>query len=411
MNLFRIFYKNWKPVFCFFGGFNEIIASLVFINTDNKKLKIKKYYQIINNDEDGFGEKDIIDALAHLIKKISKKVPLLLCFEQPFAKSTKARFSVVRDNPLSPIDKEELENAILNLAWRLYDKERIFVSQKLKISEWDVVLADSKISDPRIDDRKVLNPIGFSGKSLSFCLENTYLNYLFWENIKDVLERWGGELIFCAEKNLIFDKISSLIEGKERIAFVEITSRSTSAAVLGNYLNSYRSFDWGSINLIKSLSQRLGISLEQAEELKTIYSQGALSEAAHEWFKKLFEKELRLLAQGINLAFKDMGLNEKISHIYLTGDLAELPDLIPFLENQKWNAAIFVDPPKIQFYDALQLMKDLNLELIDFNEKKLSINFVINLAAIFLGDNKYQAMNKILKRRIKWLNQNLLKKR
>jgi len=46
-------------------------------------------------------------------------------------------------------------------------KKRIFVSQKLKISEWDVVLADSKISDPRIDDRKVLNPIDFSGKSLS----------------------------------------------------------------------------------------------------------------------------------------------------------------------------------------------------------------------------------------------------
>jgi len=42
-----------------------------------------------------------------------------------------------------------------------------------------------------------------------------------------------------------------------------------------------------------------------------------------------------------------------------------------------------MNPLKIKFYDALQLMKDLNLELIDFNEKKLSINFVINLAAIF----------------------------
>jgi len=70
-----------------------------------------------------------------------------------------------------------------------------------------------------------------------------------------------------------------------------------------------------------------------------------------------------------------------------------------------------MNPLKIKFYDALQLMKDLNLELIDFNEKKLSINFVINLAAIFWSDNKYQEMNKILKRRIKWLNQNLLKKR
>ncbi|HOM33488.1 MAG TPA: hypothetical protein PK168_02815, partial [Candidatus Paceibacterota bacterium] len=255
------------------------------------------------------------------------------------------------------------------------------------------------------------NPIDFSGKSLSFCLENTYLNYLFWENVKDILERWGGELIFCAEKNLIFDKISSLIEGKERIAFVEINSRSTGVSILGNYLNSYRSFDWGSINLIKSLSQRLSISLELAEELKTIYSQGALSEAAREWFKKLFEKELKILVQGIALAFKDMGLNEKISHIYLIGNPAELPDLIPFLENQKWNASIFMNPLKIKFYDALQLMKDLNLELIDFNEKKLSINFVINLAAIFWSDNKYQEMNKILKRRIKWLNQNLLKKR
>ncbi len=411
MNLFRIFHKNWKPIFCFFGGLHEISASLVLINTTNKKLKIQKHFHSINREEDGFGEKDIVDALAQLIKKISKKTPLLLNLEQPFAKSTKVRFSVVRENALSPIDKEELENVILNLAWRLYDKERIFVSQKLKISEWDVVLADSKISDPRIDDRKVLNPIGFSGKSLSFCLENTYLNYLFWENIKDVLESWGGELVLCAEKNLIFDKISSLIERRDQIAFVEIGPYSTSVAVLGNYLNSYRLFEWGSMNLIKSLSQRLDVSLELAKELQDLYSRGGMSEAAHEWFKKIFEKELKILAQGIALAFKDVGLTEKISHIYLAGDLKDFPDTIPYLENQKWSATFFTNPVKIKFYDASQLIKDLNLELINFNESELTINLVMNLAAIFWVDNKYEEMNKILKRRIKWLNQNLLQKR
>jgi len=411
MKLFQIFHKNWKPVFCFFGGLNEISAALALADSDFKKIKIKKYYHWTNTDEEGFGEEDFIKILSRLIKKLSKKTSAIICFEQPFAKSSRVRFSVVRDNPLTPIDQEELENVILNLAWRLYDKERIYISQKLRISEWDVVLAASKISEPKIDDKKVLNPIGFTGKSLSFCLENTYLYYLFWEAVKNILEQWGGELLFCAEKNLIFDKITSLIDNGEKIILVEIGPRLTRVGVLGNYLNTFKYFDWGEMNLIKLLAQQLSIPFNLAKEIKEIYQRGELSEYARAWFKKLFEKELKLLVSGITIALKDISLTEKIEYIYLTGGLQNFPDLIQFFESQKWPKSIFLSPLKVKFYNTSQLSKDLNVEFVDFNEQKATVNMVINLSAVFLLENKYEELNKILKRRIKWLNQNLLKKR
>jgi hypothetical protein len=37
----------------------------------------------------------------------------------------------------------------------------MYVAQQLKIPEWDVVLTEARISEPKIDDKKILNPHWF----------------------------------------------------------------------------------------------------------------------------------------------------------------------------------------------------------------------------------------------------------
>jgi len=407
MNL-NFFRKNWKPVFCFFGGLREISAATALIDFDNKKIKVKKYYSCFNDSEDGFGEEDFIKILSRLLKKISKKTPVILYFEQPFAKSSKVRLSVVRENPLSPLEYDDLENIILNLAWRLYDKERIFVSQKMKISEWDVALANSKITDPRIDDKKVLNPLGFTCKTLSFYLENTYFHSVFWDAIKAILEQWGGELLFLGEKNLIFDKSFSLINNIEPAISVEIGYSSTGIGIIGDYLNSFKYFDWGEKNLLRAIVQNLSLSFELAKEIKKMYEEGEMSENAKNWFKKLFEKELKLLIDGVSLAAKDFSVEKKIKRIYLFGSLKQFPLLVEEFQKQRWPASVFANPVAINFYSNEQFLNDTEISL-DQPAEEISFNLLVGLVYPFLADAKYEEMNKILKRRIKWLNQNILK--
>jgi len=402
------FRKNWKPVFCFFGGLREISAATALIDFDNKKIKIKKYFYYFNNSEEGFGEEDFIKILSRLLKKVSKKTPVIICFEQPFTKSSKVRLSVVRENPLSPLEYEDLENIILNLAWRIYDKERIFVSQKMKISEWDVALANSKITEPRVDDKKVLNPLGFTCKTLSFYLENTYFHALFWDAIKTTLEQWGGELLFLGEKNLLFDKIFSLINNTEPAVSVEIGYSSTGIGILSDYLNSFKYFDWGEKNLLRSISQNLSTSFDVAQEIKKIYEKGDMGENAKNWFKKLFEKEWKLLIEGVILATKDFSVDKKIKKIYFFGFLKKFPLLIEAFQKQKWPTAIFSNPVSISFYSNEQFLNDTEIDL-EQPANEISFNLLLTLSYPFLADSKYEEMNKILKRRIKWLNQNILK--
>jgi len=410
MNLFSIFNKNWNSVFCFFGSLNEIDAIFASVNFDFRKIKIDKYWQWFNYTEEGFGEEDFVEKLTELIKKVSKKSLLIICLEEPFAKSTKTRLSVIRENPLIPIDNDDLENIILNLVWRLYDKERMYVAQQLKIPEWDVVLAEAKISEPKIDDKKILNPIGFRGKTMSFCLENTYLYYLFWETIKNILESGKGELLVCAEKNLLFDKNFSLINKGEKILLVNIGLYSTGVGIMGNYLNSFKHFNWGKINLEKVISKKLSVSDKIAKDLIRDYQENKLSKNAFDWFKKLLEKELKLLVEGIILVLKDVPQKENIETIYLSGELQEFPFLLELLEKQKWLQLTYGNKINIKFYPTSELIKDLNIEIINYNKNKISNTAIINLNSAFLiNENKYEEMNKILKRRIKWLNKNLLK--
>lgn len=408
--MFNLFHKNWKPIFCFFGGLREVNSTLALIDFEKKKIKIKKYHNYFCNNDDGFSEDDLIKILAKEIKKISKKTPAIISFEQPFIKSTKARLSILRENPLTAIDYDDLENIILNLVWRLYDKERIVVGQKMKISEWDVVLSHSKLSDPRIDDKRVLNPIGFTGKTFSFCVENTYMHCLFWEAIKHILEQWGGELLFIGEKNLIFDKTFSLINNINKSILVEIGYVTTSSGLLGDYLNTCRRFDWGEKNLLLALSQNLSISFSLAKEIKNRYENNEISENAKNWFKKLFDKELKILVEGVNLIVKEISPKGKIEKFYLIGALKKFPYLLETFEKNHWPANIVKMPFDITYYDNEKFLSDLEIELEGEELSNFSFNLINSLSLVFVSEPKYEEMNKILKRRIKWLNQNLLKK-
>jgi hypothetical protein len=80
------------------------------------------------------------------------------------------------------------------------------------------------------------------------------------------------------------------------------------------------------------------------------------------------------------------------------------------LEKQKWLQLTYGNKINIKFYPTSELIKDLNIEIINYNKNKISNTAIINLNSAFLiNENKYEEMNKILKRRIKWLNKNLLK--
>lgn len=407
INLAKIFHKNWQRFFIFLGSLKEILAVHLDCNLKERKFKFLKISYLSPPNNQKFLPEDFLLILNNQLKKIPKRNKLFLVFEAPFLKSSISSVSFTRDSPHLPLEIEELENIVLNSAWRLYDQERNYISKILKISEIEIVLVFSKIKDPKLEGKKVINPLGFAGKQLSFTFENTYSYWEWWEELKQILEDWGGEVELIAEDHLIFDKVFSLIN--KRGILVEITDEETRVGYLGAFLKGVEVFDWGRNNLIRALAKKLDFSFSVAQSLEKKYEEGDLSRMAFQKLTKILLPEFKIFFEGIILAIKSLSslLEKNNLEIYLLGSLNNFSYFLEILKGFSWPKEFSSPPPKISFYSFKNLFQDIDFpsssEIFSLFTK-LPFSFALIFSYLYLGESSYPELNKILKRRIKWLS-------
>ena len=285
---------------------------------NSKRVKLRKGFSFETPVGVEFQSEEVFALVEKILRGAKRTASLIFLFEKPFVKSTLSNFSIIRERPLNYIDEDELENIIESLVWRLYDRERPIVSRLLGVAELEIFLVSSKIKDPKIDGRKIINPLGFSGRRLGFTFENTYTHRDFWDKFIKIFNRYKGEMIILVENQLIFDKVFSLVE--ESGILIEIGREKTKVGLLGNFLKNFEIFDWGEENLMRLIAKNLSISLKTARFLKTRYEAGDLSSHSFHWFEKLLMPELKILTEGIYLAVKNFDLGDSAPQtLYLSG--------------------------------------------------------------------------------------------
>jgi len=334
-----------------------------------------------------FNVENVLGCLNKMLRALPKSASLVFLFEKPFLKSTLSVFSIVRTTPSELIDEDELENVILNLAWRLYDRERPIVSRILGISEFEIILTSSQIKDPKIDGRKILNPLGFAGRRLGFTFENTYSQRDFWGRLMKTIQPFRGDLNFLSENLLVFDKVFSLLG--EKGILIDIGREETKVGQLGDFLKNFQSFNWGEENLARSIAKSLSISLEAAEVLKEKYKIGGLSNHAQHWLEKVLLPELKLLAEGVGLAIKNFSLEDSNSaNLYLNGALVDFPQLLEFFRNYSWPKAVFKRRPAIQPYQKEKIFDKMNLKVEGINNIGGANSLILAMATLLLPFRK-----------------------
>jgi len=402
---FRAFLsRKWKRILIFNVSRKSVAALEADFNFDAKKVRPRRNLEFLAPRGNDFNKENILGCLDKVLRSLSKSTSLVFLFEKPFLKSTLSAFSIVRTAPSELIDEDELENVILNLAWRLYDRERPIVGRALGISEFEIILTSSQIKDPKIDGRKILNPLGFAGRRLGFTFENTYSQRDFWGKLMKIIQPFKGDLNFLSENLLVFDKVFSLLG--EKGILIDIGCEETKVGQLGDFLKNFQSFNWGEENLTRSIAKSLCISLGAAEVLKEKYKIGNLSSRGQRWLEKILVPELKLLAEGIGLAIKNFSLEDSDgANLYLNGALLDFPQLLEFFRNYSWPKAVFKRRPAIQPYQKERIFDKMDLKVEAANNigGANSLVLAIATAALFMAEPAYHELNKILKRRIKWL--------
>lgn len=402
----KIFKKRWNKVLVFWGRKKSVQIWEAEVNFVSRKVRIKDEVNLKASLEENFNHEQIINILKGALNSSKKISHLLLFLERPFLKSTLSNFSILRDNPLNAIEESELENLILNLSWRLQDREKAIMARALGISEMDLALISSAIKDPTIEGRKILNPLGFSGRRLGFTFENNYGAKDFWEELAKIIGDLKCETKIVSEDNLIYDKTFSALEEEGILVF--LGEEETKIGLMGNFLKSSEKFNWGGKNFTAVIAREFAISLGNAEHLRNKYMQGEMSAAARRWFEKKFASELKILAEGIALSVKNFldpsaGGERIYPEIRLYGELINFPKMSETLKSFIWPKSVFKKKPIVSHYSSDKIFDKINISTDKRSESgDFDAVLAVFLANLFLPESYNPNLNKILRRRLKW---------
>jgi cell division ATPase FtsA len=146
---------------------------------------------------------------------------------------------------------------------------------------------------------------------------------------------------------------------KENVDFVliDIAADTTNVAVVfGGGIVSTKSLNVGKYHFTEGVSNKMGLTLVEAERMLNAYVAGELSQSESSIVQTGLQDSLEIWLEGIELLFSEFtGVKTFSSRIFLTGEGADIPDLLTMVKEEPWTKGIpFKSPPefrKVNFMD------------------------------------------------------------
>ncbi|MFA4999728.1 MAG: hypothetical protein WC519_03355 [Parcubacteria group bacterium] len=298
----------------------------------------------------------------------------VLSVHPPYGTSVYSSRIMERENPREEITESEIENAISQAIWKLFDEERMLFSRRLDLSEMDVVMADVRVLFIKLDGGVVVNPIGFTAKTIEVGLAEILITRELSENIK-LSSPKKGEIVFtleptasCAwlirkeskQKDFIIARVS------EEKTFIYHSSKEEKISYVSD-------FGWGVGEIFKFIMSQFNVSESAARELLHRYVRGDMSPEMINALKETVSAPFADFSRGVTLAARNVKISRPVLYV-LAADLAELE-----ARNVLWKESNV----KMNFLPSVRY-EDLAAD---------------EMASSDLGNT----WNRIAKRRMKWL--------
>lgn len=371
-----------------------VTVSALTANFKDKKLFLAKFARkdisFLENPEEIFKK---LKKLLFRFGKISR-YKVVMSLDSRFAATIHAPVKLIREKPKTAINESELENLLSQAVWKFHDRNRNRVALKLNTNDLDVVLSDVHVKEIKLDGHKALNPIGFSARSVEVCLGATFTERNFTEILKSLLPK--ENILFLGESGAILAYVLSQSRQESPFLLVKIYPQETTATCFKeNSIINAGSFAWGTLNLEKAVSENLNVAKDVAAGILSQYLGGNTSARFARHFEKILFNEFSNF--GGELASFLKKTNNKNAYIY---SISPLP------------LAVCASAARHSFGRNLQLIfprEDFVADKLNF-ELKLKrgrdvtnslLTFSAALAHHFCFQN--EQINKIIKRRVRWL--------
>jgi len=312
-------------------------------------------------------EKDLLEkTISEVIEKLKLKNQTLtkirlIGLSPEVLKGRITALSFERSNPEKIIDKEE-EKIILDL---ILDKAQRKVAEKFKenykIAPSEFQVLKKEVIETKISGYKVSSILSQKGKLFHFriLVVFTLKNYL---KIFNLIKK-----SFISKEATLVHKVEGLIpwlKNKKNFSgiFVDIGSRFTQVFLVKDGLLKWmREFEAGGDIFTQALSENLGLTQKEAENLKLRFSKGELSSGSKKMIEEILAQPLNFWFNRLKQEFEEYG--DKFHFVfpqdfYLFGGGSLLPGIKRILRNGDRSNLPTLNSPKVKFI----LPKDLPIK-------------------------------------------------
>lgn len=228
-------------------------------------------------------------------------------------------FLFKRSNASQKINEAELYNLTSQAVWQLFDEERSRLSRRFDVSELDIILADARVLSVLLDGSRVINPLGFSARTVEIYLAATLM--------KRPAENISTPFSFKKEMALVFEPNAALArqlkEGSKEQKFIlaAIDKEKTYfyLAESSGKITYLDSFDWGEGRLIDGIMEHFAVSEESAREMLNCYLFRQTSSYYFKKFKAYFSHFMAELIYGITAILYNNKMTKE--PVYVSGQL------------------------------------------------------------------------------------------
>jgi hypothetical protein len=317
------------------------------------------------------------------------KGPVIFAADSSMASTVLVPIDVIRDNPALPLGDVELENLLSQAVGRVFNQCREQAAVELQVDDLEMVLAGSKVTNFKVDDHRVISPLGFQAKRIGAVFEITFALRSVLENIKQFLgERRDFFFRELGRAELLaLQKIQ-----KPPIGFLDLktTGRSFSflmdRAAIGHVIYR-REFKWNPYSFRNKIAEYFEVSKDAAYKLYEAYIQGQTSETVRRFLNRIGKPAI----QEFLAAVKQAKLK---GQVYINS-----PVTLPFSLPYRAHKIIFNEPP-LNF-----LLEQLGFRIEPVEWPMPPFQILRHLAPFFdyYYNRSDSTINRWLKRRLSWL--------
>ncbi len=250
-------------------------------------------------------------------------------------KGNTASIKYRRADASRPITDAEMENIIKQVQQRAGERARREVAIETNNKDVEVRLINSALVSLRIDGYKVSNPIGFKGKEVVVQIYTAFAPLVHISAIERVCDELQLDLVtvavepFAVCRACLGDDVESNFSG----IVMDIGGGTTDIAVVDDGgVEGTKMFSIGGRSFTHQISQKLGLSFEDAEKLKLLSESPKMKPEIRKKFDAAIARNLDVWQSGVELAIEEFDQMETLpNQIFLCGGgagLAAIPELL-----------------------------------------------------------------------------------